>query len=122
VVSNLHEMTVSLKALEKEMHPILSKMNMFADSLNDLELKATVRKAYVMLDHVDSLVVQMNSKDGTLGLMLNDKKLYEDMVKTMEDLDRLILEFEYDPHRFLAPLGKKPKKNAKNPADSTATK
>ena len=40
---------------------------------------------------ISSVNQAMNSQDGTIGLLLNDKTLYENLNVALEDLDRTVL-------------------------------
>ncbi|MEM1042161.1 MAG: MlaD family protein [Bacteroidota bacterium] len=53
---------------------------------------------------LDALLAKLDSGEGTLGLMLNDPTLYENLNTTATNLNQLILEFQADPKRFLKDL------------------
>ena len=52
-------------------------------------------------ESVDQLLNRVNEGQGTLGQVLNNKELYENMNKTVADLRALIGDIRKDPKKFL---------------------
>lgn len=111
ITSNLSDLTASLTETEKKFRPILTKMDKLADSLNDLQLKRVVNNANAAMKNLQDITAKINSNNGTVGLLLNDRSLYDNLNNTSHSLDTLIKYFQYNPRYFLRPLGSKPKKN-----------
>lgn len=106
---NLNILTANLVETEKNLTPIMNKFGAVADSLNDLELKQAVESANKLLTELNKSVSKLNSGEGTLGALLNDKAAYDNLNKTLTDLDVLLLHINRDPNHFFAPFGKKEK-------------
>lgn len=113
ITSNMNKLSASLVETEKSIKPLIAKMNIMADSLNDLELKKTVLKANAALDNVTAITGKINNGEGTMGSLINDKKTVNNLNKSMEELTSLVQEFKTNPRFFLKPLGSKPKKKKK---------
>lgn len=101
ITSNLSSLTGSLKETEKSVRPLIAKMNMLADSLNDLELKATVAKLNATMTNLNSITEKINKGDGSLGALVNDKALYNDLDKSVKDLDALLLDLKQNPKKYV---------------------
>jgi phospholipid/cholesterol/gamma-HCH transport system substrate-binding protein len=110
VTGNLAQLSSSLVKTEAELKPMLAKFSALADSLNNLELKATVAKANQAMGNLSEITRKINTGEGTLGAMVTDKSLYNNLNKTLSDLDSLVVDLKYNPNHYFAPLGKKPKK------------
>jgi len=108
--SNLNTLTTNLVATEKQLTPLLNKFGSLADSLNDLELKATVANANQLLIELNKSATKISKGEGTLGALVNDKAAYDNLNKTLTDLDALLLHLDRNPKHFFAPFGKKEKK------------
>ncbi|HSY62866.1 MAG TPA: MlaD family protein [Cytophaga sp.] len=106
---NLNTLTDNLVETEKKLTPILNKFGSLADTLNDLELKAAVTNANVLLIELNKSATKLSNGEGTLGAMLTDKAAYNNLNKTLTDLDALLLRLNSDPNHFFAPFGKKEK-------------
>jgi phospholipid/cholesterol/gamma-HCH transport system substrate-binding protein len=114
ITTNINTLTASLVETEKSLRPIIAKMNSIADTLNDLELKQTISKANAMLDNLSSITGKINSGQGSLGALINDRKTVDSLNKAMAEVTSLVQEFKTNPRFFLKPLGSKPKKNKKS--------
>lgn len=53
---------------------------------------------------LDTLLARLNDGDGTLGLLLNDPTLYYNLNEAATNLNRLVVEFQADPKRYLQEL------------------
>ncbi len=110
ITGNLAQLSSSLVKTESELKPMILKFSALADSLNSLELKATVAKANLALGNLTEITRKINAGEGTLGALVTDKSAYNNLNKTLTDLDSLVIDLQYNPNHYFAPLGKKPKK------------
>lgn len=111
---NLNILTSNLIETEKKLSPILMKFDTLADTFNDMELKAAVANANKLLIELNTSATRLSNGEGTLGAMLTDKAVYNNLNKTLTDLDTLLLHLNNDPNHFFSPFGKKQKeKNVK---------
>jgi len=108
---NLNTLTANLVETEKQLKPILTKYGALADSLNDLELKAMVDNANQLLVELNKSATKISKGEGTLGALVNDKAAYDNLNKTLTDLDALLVHLDKNPKHFFAPFGKKEKKD-----------
>lgn len=111
ITSDLSQLTASLNETEKKFRPIIDKMDKFADSLNDLELKRVVNNANAAMKNIQDITSKINNSQGSLGMLINDKSLYENLNKSAGSLDTLLRHLEHNPRHFFKPFGSKPKKN-----------
>lgn len=109
-LDSLSVATTEFTARMVQLQGTLDKYEDLADSLKMIDVKPTLAKANKLLDSLDSVVVKMNSEEGTIGKLLSSDSLYVDIKKTMEDLDKLLIHFDENPKDFLAPLGRSKKK------------
>ena len=110
ITANVNALTASLVETEKSLKPILVKFNSIADTLNDLELKRVVNNANIAMANLSAITDKINKGDGTLGAIINDKKTVDNLNKTLQSIDYLIVDFSEHPKNYLSPLGKKSKK------------
>jgi phospholipid/cholesterol/gamma-HCH transport system substrate-binding protein len=93
-----------------QMGPILENMRVLSDSLKSTDFKATVQSTNDLLQNINSTLDSLKNANGTIGRLMMDDQLYENLNKTIVDLDKLIIHFNTYPKDFMAPLGRKPKK------------
>lgn len=114
VVSGFKTLTVKLGHRIDEMQPLLAKFNVMADSLNNLELSNTLDNLNKLLVETSTTVETINSSEGTLGKLMKDDSLYNNLNQAMADLDTLLVHMNQNPKHFFAPLGKSQKKIEKD--------
>ncbi len=80
------------------------------------KLDATIAEAQKSLSEVTAIASKIQDGEGTMGLLMNDEKLYDNLERVTRDLDLLLVELKANPKKFIPPLvqigGKK--KNNKN--------
>ena len=96
----------SFAETEKKIAPLLDKMGVFTDSLNTLHLANTIADVESAIANMNAILVKVNSKDGTIGMLMNDKALYNQLNKSLQNLDSLVNHMNEHPDHFMAPLGK----------------
>lgn len=89
---------------ESELHNIISNLSIITDSLATINWGA-------FSDNLDSTIISLNNviqkidaSEGTLGKLVNDEELYNNLLKISENLDRITLEIEANPKKYLPPI------------------
>jgi phospholipid/cholesterol/gamma-HCH transport system substrate-binding protein len=71
------------------------------------ELQQTIKTVDVAVKELNTVLTQANSGDGTLGKLLADDGLYNDLDKTLQNLDLLLEDLRQNPARYTRVLSKK---------------
>ena len=108
--SQMNALMASFQETEKRISPLLDKMGIFTDSLNTLHLANTIEDVESAIANMNAILVKVNSKDGTIGMLMNDKELYNKLNGDLDSMQKLIDHIEKHPNYYFAPLGKKLKK------------
>lgn len=104
--------------------PLSRAINNFAnisDSIAKSRLKTTIDSASAVMAKTAVILEKINNGTGTIGLLLNDKKLYDGIVKSNADLDALIIDLKEHPKRYFSVFGRD-KKTKKTPSPAPAPK
>jgi phospholipid/cholesterol/gamma-HCH transport system substrate-binding protein len=101
ITSNLADLSASLKEAQTSLKPLMDHMNQFADSLNDLQLKRVINNANVAMKNLSQISAKINSGEGTMAAIMNDRAAYDNMNKSMKDLDALLIDFKANPKRYV---------------------
>ncbi|MGB7392878.1 MAG: MlaD family protein [Pricia sp.] len=90
---------------------LTSNFAKLSDSLNNAGLNRTFAKLESAVSSLDNLVAQMDSGDGTLGKLMNDEKLYNNLNSASRELDLLLQDLRLNPKRYVnvSVFGKKQK-------------
>lgn len=115
-IKNFKTLSDNLSESVKGLKPLLGKLNTLADSLNNVDLAQTVAKLNGLLDEAAQSAKALNNTESTLGKLMHDDSLYNNLNKTLYDLDSLLININTNPKHFFAPLGKSSKKIAKDRA------
>ena len=94
--------------MDKDMPPILANVtgitenvNEFSSRLIELDLKKTVVSVDSTLLGLQSITNKLNNNDNTLGLLLNDKQLYDGLLNTVGSADSLLIDLRLNPKRYV---------------------
>lgn len=89
----------------------LGNASTFAANLAALDLAGTMNQVNQTLASVQQVTDQLNSKEGSLGLLMNDPSLYNNLNATMMSADSLLVNLKAHPKRYVhfSLFGKKDK-------------
>lgn len=96
--------------------PLARAINNFADisdSIAKSQLKATIDSTSAVMARVAAIMDKINKGEGSMGMLVNDKKLYTDLSKSSADLDALLADMKKYPGRYFSIFGKKDKPSKK---------
>jgi len=114
-LENINGLTYNLKDASTELKPLLSDANIFVDSLNNMELSATLQSMSSTMENLNLLLKNLNEGKGSMGKMLHDDSLYYYLTNTAADLDSLFIDLRENPSRYVqvSVFGKKDKSEKK---------
>ncbi|WP_295117220.1 MlaD family protein [uncultured Chitinophaga sp.] len=109
--NNLEAVTANLKANNEKITGILDNANKTMGTLANGQLEETLNSLQQTSASLSSTINKLNSTDGTAGLLLNDKKVYNNLQATLASLNKLIEDLRYNPKRYVhfSLFGKKDK-------------
>lgn len=80
---------------------LMDNANMVAENLTKVDVEQTMRKVNATLDNVQQFTEQLNSNNGSLGLLLRDQSLYNNLNSTMQSADSLLINLRENPKRYV---------------------
>ena len=102
------EVNTLMVGLNRKMPGILTKADETLDhtsrltgNLASLDVQATFDQVNQTLANVQELTDKLNDQKGTLGLLINDPGLYNNMNATMRNADSLVLDLKAHPKRYV---------------------
>lgn len=107
--ANLEVTTVHLNnLLSKDIPQITSKLNTIGDNflvmsnnLKEFDYASTLSKVDATINNVKILTDKLNNKDNTIGLLLNDPELYNNLNTTTENAASLLEDLQKNPKRYV---------------------
>lgn len=80
---------------------ILDNTTELTDKINQLDFAATKAKVDATLDDVHQMTEALNSDQSSLGLLMKDPGLYNNLNATMMSADSLLMDLRYHPKRYV---------------------
>lgn len=90
---------------------VLDQSGQLASNLSAVNVEETMAKVSETLENLRRFTDKLNANDGSLGLLLNDKKLYQNLNSTIAHADSLLINLREHPKRYVhfSVFGKKDK-------------
>lgn len=101
ILRNINSITANLSDNNEEISNILGNFSSISDSLRQANLHQMLTSFDNILGRVDSIFAKINKGEGTIGALVNDNDLYYNLNQVSENLNRLLVEFRYNPRRFI---------------------
>ena len=112
------ELNTLMAGLNKQVPCMIGKANGVLDNTNrltshlaSLDVQGTLDRVNATLEGAQKFTEQLNSGKGSLGLLMNDTKLYDNLTSTMSHADSLVIDLKAHPKRYVhfSVFGKKDK-------------
>lgn len=125
-LENVDRITADLKVTSTEIKKMMSSdvpnivadievtiadIKNLAENVKDADVAATLTKLDAAVANLQNLTEKLNSTDGTIGLLLNDKDLYANLNEAVQSVDSLLVDLKANPKRYVhfSLFGKKDK-------------
>lgn len=108
-LSNLNSFTGGLASNNEKITGLINNLDKTSSNLSKLDLEKTLNILNSTIGDLKSLVGKFNTNTGTLGLLMNDPRLYNNLTATANKLNLLIDDLKANPKRYvsLSIFGKK---------------
>jgi phospholipid/cholesterol/gamma-HCH transport system substrate-binding protein len=90
-----------IKPLVGNLNTVSGNLAAFTGNLNQLDLSATMKSVDEAVDNLNTLSRRLNQPDSSLGLLLNDRSLYDNLDSTAVNASRLLLDLRQNPKRYV---------------------
>lgn len=101
VISNANSITGNLANSNAKITNTLGNLEQFSGSLTNAPVAQTLEKLQQAADQLQGIVSKINNNNGSLGMLLSDKKLYNNLSSTLGTLDTLLGDLKQHPSRYI---------------------
>lgn len=101
ILANVESITNTLDQNKDKITTTLSNLSSVSDSLKAANLKSTINNANLAIAELHKTLEQINSGNGSLGKLVNDEKLYNNLNNLTVQLDTLLKDVQSHPSRYV---------------------
>ena len=101
ILANVESISNNLNNNNKKINSILNNISEVTDQVAAANFKQTIDNANKAVADLQGLVSKVNNGDGTLGLLINDSKMYDNLNNASKNLDNLIIDLKENPKRYV---------------------
>ena len=120
-INNMHTITAGFARNGPKIDSTLSNLQVTTDKLSKAKIAEAIESLQRTMSRLEAGIAKIDSKEGSLGLLLNDRKLYDEVRLTNRSLTILLDDLRVNPKRYIniSLFGQKDKKGPlKAPLDS----
>ena len=99
--SLLASLESSVPGMVSRTDSVLDNANAFAKNINQIDVAGTMARVDETLADVKKFTEQLNNNQGTLGLLMRDPSLYNNLNSTMRSADSLLIDLKAHPKRYV---------------------
>lgn len=101
-LNNVETFTTNLNTNNDKLNTTIDNLKNTSQTLSEVQIKETVTNLNNTITQLQGILQKANSKDGTLGLLINDPKLYNNLQNTSRSLNILLDDFKTNPKRYVS--------------------
>lgn len=98
---NANGVLANANALTGDLRTTTGNLNTITGNLKELPLDTTLNRINATLANVQRLTAKLNNENSSLGMLLNDKKLYQNATSTVASLDSLLQDVKKHPKKYV---------------------
>lgn len=113
ILGHVEGITGNLEASNEEITHILKNFAALSDTLIESEIKSVISNASDAMAQVNDITAKINTGEGTMGMLINNDTLYNNLTSASQQLDLLLEDLRVNPDRYVRVSvfgGKKEKK------------
>ena len=114
-LTDIDAIASNIRSKSKQINTIIDNVATISDSLTRANYASAIENASSALNQLDLLITKINDGEGSLGLLINDDKLYNNLEQASLEIDKLAEDLRVNPSRYVhfSVFGKKEKSEEK---------
>jgi phospholipid/cholesterol/gamma-HCH transport system substrate-binding protein len=101
IMVNAEAVSGNLKTSTAKLNGISANFERFSNDLSNSNIKGTLDNANKAVGELQTTLSKVNSTEGSLGLLLNDTKMYDNLNSASNNLNNLFLDMKAHPSRYV---------------------
>ncbi len=101
IMYNLESITSTIEENKENIDNMLSNFSTLSDSLAKAKIPQTFANINRVVGDVAGIVDKINNGEGSIGMLVNDEALYNDLQRSAEQLNLLLEDIRINPKRYV---------------------
>lgn len=101
IMYNIDMITRNLNSNSSEINRVLGNLASVSDTLARANISGVIQKINKTFTDLGNIMSRVDKGQGTLGLLINDDKLYNDLQKSVSELNKLLEDIRVNPKRYV---------------------
>ena len=101
IMENIESISTTISQNGENIDNILANFSTISDSLAKAEIPQTFANINRVVGDVADIMAKIEKGEGTLGMLVNDDDLYQDLQKSAEQLNLLLEDLRVNPKRYV---------------------
>jgi len=102
ILSNAEVLSANLKTSSTDINGITSNFKKVSTEISESNIKQTLDDANKAMADLQTAIAKINSEKGSMGLLINDDKLYKNLAAATAHLDSLFIDVKAHPKRYVS--------------------
>lgn len=102
ILSNFESISSNLRNNNDHISHIVSNFDQLSNQVAKTNIQETLTNANKAMTDLQAAINKINNGTGSIGLLLNDDKLYNNLNSSAADLDKLMQDLKANPKRYVS--------------------
>ncbi|HEX8461414.1 MAG TPA: MlaD family protein [Segetibacter sp.] len=101
-VGNLNSFTSNLAGNNDKISATMANLETSTRNLSTADINGTIGQLRLTVEKLNTAVAKIDSKEGSVGRLLNDNQLYDNLANTTKSLNTLMDDIRVNPKRYVS--------------------
>lgn len=101
ILSNVEAITANFKNNGAKIDAVMNNLNKVTDKVAALNFEETINNANKAMADLQAILGNVKNGKGTLGALLNDRQMYDNLTNASKNLDALMIDLKANPKRYV---------------------
>lgn len=92
----------NVKTMSENLNTIANDLTAVSGQLKEVPIETTLNNVHQAAQSLKTLMEKLNSNESSIGLLLNDKSLYDNLNNASASLDSLLRDVKKNPKRYIS--------------------
>ncbi|MCQ2959359.1 MAG: MlaD family protein [Bacteroidales bacterium] len=102
ILTNVNGITKSINEHSDDLGSIIANFSNMTDSLSKANITNTLTKTEAAVTELNKVLEQVNKGESSLGALINDKALYNNLDDASKQLNSLLIDVQKNPKRYVS--------------------